>query len=572
MSYRMHLAALLLVACLAAKACPATAIQEEDSYVSFDYQAAHKHELKPHRRTIPLQGITSGFNQLKLTLIVSPAGDVIEADAGGEEQTMKFWPQLKPEVLQWKFIPFEEKGKPVTAEIEEYLDLVPPERLPKKHVAPPVLQPHSNITITLARSGCYGTCPSYRLTIHNEHIVFEGHGYVVAFGRHTDNARLEEVRALARQFIAADFYSMEASYRAGVTDNPTYVLSIDIDGSKKEVNDYVGAWVGMPAAIGDLEDAVDNFARTNRWIEGADGLVPALQLEGFNFQSFDAQTMLKEALTRGQAATARALLAAGVPLKVLPPPRQYEPGTAPPFEHVGWLTGASGNLETLQVLLAAGASRNNQADKDLALDGAARSGNLEAVRALIAYGADPKADLSKTTVTEIGVFTTEHSGPGSILIDAAGSGNPDVVREILRYHPALEARDYSGKTAIFAAGEYRDGDKEGARVECVRLLAEAGADVNARDKDGNTPLHEIFLIDVEEELLKFGADVNARNNEGETPIFSNVDDLSIPLFIAHGADLAIRNNNGETVMEAAKRRGPVREAALLKAMLNARPH
>jgi hypothetical protein len=40
------------------------------------------------------------------------------------------------------------------------------------------------------------------------------------------------------------------------------------------------------------------------------------------------------------------------------------------------------------------------------------------------------------------------------------------------------------------------------------------------------------------------------------------------LFIAHGADLTIRNNAGETVVEAAKKRGPAREKALQKAMLN----
>ena len=119
---------------------------------------------------------------------------------------------------------------------------------------------------------------------------------------------------------------------------------------------------------------------------------------------------------------------------------------------------------------------------------------------------------------------------------------------------------------MFAAGEYRNSDREGARVECVRLLAEAGANVNARDKDGNTPLHEIFLTDVEEELLKLGADVNARNNDGETPIFTNVDDDSISLFIEHGADLNIWNNKGETVVEAAKEHGPARMEALRKAL------
>jgi len=66
---------------------------------SFDYDVARGHEIKPHRRTIPLKGVRPGFNQLRLTLIVSPAGDVASADASGEDEILKFWPQLQDEVL-----------------------------------------------------------------------------------------------------------------------------------------------------------------------------------------------------------------------------------------------------------------------------------------------------------------------------------------------------------------------------------------------------------------------------------------------------------------------------------------
>ncbi len=545
---------------------------KQRSYPSFDYDVARAHEIKPHRRTIPVQGVRPGFNQLRLMLTVSATGEVINAEANAEPKTLEYWPQLQDEVRKWKFTPFEENGKAVTVEVEEYIDLVPPERLPRHHVPPPAVRSNSKVTIALSRSGCYGTCPSYAVVVSTDDIVFKGSGFVVAAGTHTARVDPDEVRELARKFVAANFYSMDESYTASVTDNPSYTLSISIDGQKKEIQDYVGSWVGMPAVVTELEDEVDSFARTERWIKGDDGLVSALQAEKYNFRTFPAQVMLKEAATRGQTGTVQDLLEAGVPLTPLPAPKPTEPYETIPFDKVGWLTAAGSHPEILQVLIDSAASKNDQRDKNLALVNAARSGSIEAARALIAYGANPNADLSKLVVTESGGgMTAQGPGSGSILIYAAESGNPEMVREFLNYHPNLEARDREGKTVIFAAGQFGYRDKEGARVECVRLLAQAGANVNARDNDGNTPLHEIFLTDVEEELLKLGADVNARNNDGETPIFTNVDNDSIPLFLEHGADLTIRNNNGETVVEAVKEKGPTRQKALQEAIQKQNP-
>jgi len=151
----------------------------------------------------------------------------------------------------------------------------------------------------------------------------------------------------------------------------------------------------MPAVITELESAVDTFAQTERWIDGSDGLVEALQGENFNFQSFEAQLMLKEVASRGGTDTVRQLLEAGVPLEPLPAPSPKKPYMAVPFEAVGWLNAAGSHPEALQVLPDAGASKNDQTDKDLALASAARSGHVGAARALIAYGANPNADLSQ---------------------------------------------------------------------------------------------------------------------------------------------------------------------------------
>jgi len=423
--------------------CPSSVLEDkEPAHPSFEYREARKHEIKPHRRTIPMHGVKEGFNQLHLTLTVSPVGNVLSATAQGDKHVLSLWPQLQDEVTQWKFEPFEQDDKPVTAEVEEHVDLVPPERLPSTHVLAPALRPNSKISITLRRSGCFGSCPSYSVTVDKDGIEFQGGGNVVAAGRHRDVVDHRQLRELADRFLAADFYSMNAEYVAGVTDNPTYELSITIDNRTKKVVDYVGSWVGMPSIITELEDAVDEFTGTQRWIDGAGRLVQALQSQKFNFHTFEAQVMLKEAAVRGKAQTLKELLEAGVPLTPLPAPKPKEPYMVAPFQDVGWLNAASENLDTLQVLLNAGASKNDQHDKDLALARSARSGNVESVRVLIAYGANPNADFRRLTVTEKGAgMTISEPGAGSVLIYAPDSGNPEVVREILSHKPNLEEKD-----------------------------------------------------------------------------------------------------------------------------------
>ncbi|MGA2814508.1 MAG: DUF6438 domain-containing protein [Candidatus Acidiferrum sp.] len=280
---------IFLVICLLSSLFFQESGHKKPSNPSFDYDVARDHEIKPHRRTIAISGVRPGFNQLHLTLIVSAAGDVVTADASGNAPILKFWPQLQDEVRLWKFTPFERNGKAVTAEIEEYIDLVPPERLPKIRVAAPALLPNSKIRITLQRTGCFGSCPSYTVAVATDGIVFDGRGFTVAAGTHTDTIDASEVRQLAEQFVDADFYSMDATYRASVTDLPTYVLSIAIDGHTKAVADYAGSWEGMPAVVTELEEKVDELARTERWIAGSDGLVQALQAEKFNFKTGHAE-------------------------------------------------------------------------------------------------------------------------------------------------------------------------------------------------------------------------------------------------------------------------------------------
>ena len=78
------------------------------------------------------------------------------------------------------------------------------------------------------------------------------------------------------------------------------------------------------------------------------------------------------------------------------------------------------------------------------------------------------------------------------------------------------------------------------RVDVAKVLVKHNADVNAKDKDGNTALHLAVIrqkVDITRTLLKHNADVNARNNLGNTVLDCAVDNCQelVELLLAHGA-------------------------------------
>ncbi|MFC1766557.1 ankyrin repeat domain-containing protein [Planctomycetota bacterium] len=129
---------------------------------------------------------------------------------------------------------------------------------------------------------------------------------------------------------------------------------------------------------------------------------------------------------------------------------------------------------------------------------------------------------------------------------------PESTKVLIGQGANVNAKDKWGSSPLLEAADY-------GRVECAKLLVENGADVNARDRDGKTLLYRTCCQhsskradqhkEIAELLINNGADVNYRGHFGLTILheladswygINSVDTEIAQLLIEHGADVDAR--------------------------------
>lgn len=509
-------AAVPIAALLALAACaPASAPVPAPIEVASDEVQAHR--LTDYR---PVRDISARdqADQIPMRIVVGADGRVLSARVesdrrwGGRPFPAAVASRASEEARRWRYRPFARGGAAVAVTFVETLGLFPPEDRPGRHVPMPPFD--NGFRIALQRTPCFGTCPGYRVEIAADGTVaFVGEEFVFARGAHrarVDPAAVRRLHDLARR---ADVFSLRESYAAPITDNPTYVVTIEAGGRRKRIADYAGERIGMPSVVRELEDAIDEAAGTRRWIEGDDSTVPALIAEGADLRGAEGARMLAGAVAGGKARMVAQLVRAGAPL-------DGQPAALP-------AAAGGGNLTILNFLLA---RRNDWSRAELraALEAAVAAGRFEPFAALARRGA-------------LAGITPGEATP--LLRQAALRGDARLVATILRLRPDVNwiDRAYPNPTILADAArvacewDRRSPDCDPALVVLLLLRAGARPEV-VNPMAPQSPLALIGDVRVARLLLAAGADPNRRDSQGEPPLFSIGDeDVALALLDA-GAD------------------------------------
>ncbi|NXB28806.1 ASB10 protein, partial [Eulacestoma nigropectus] len=225
------------------------------------------------------------------------------------------------------------------------------------------------------------------------------------------------------------------------------------------------------------------------------------------------------------------------------------------------ITASRGYTDCLRLLLLRGAAVDFAPGGKTALHEACAAARTDCVRLLLSSGADPEAvsedgyrplHLCKSSdsiecVRQLLQHGASANSPteeenDTALHVAARHGLAEHVQLLLRHGAELEVKNKEGQTPLNAACAQRHQPQDMDRYYRVcQLLVESGASINAADRDRQHPLHlacKNANAQIAELLLARGAHVNVMNYGGNTALHNILQVAAYKL--EHRPELVVR--------------------------------
>ena len=129
--------------------------------------------------------------------------------------------------------------------------------------------------IILERQECDLTCPIYKLTISADgKVVYEGRRFVKKTGIVRSSISQEKLAELISEIERINYFSLKDKYSPGgecpqvVTDYPTAITSVRINGKSKTIEHYYGCTGSdVMQELTSLESKIDELVDTRQWIK-----------------------------------------------------------------------------------------------------------------------------------------------------------------------------------------------------------------------------------------------------------------------------------------------------------------
>ena len=138
-----------------------------------------------------------------------------------------------------------EPGSPTqTLNLEQPIKISIPKlhfpEIPDQRAGTQVNTEDDSLFASIERTPCYGTCPTYSINIYKSgYVIYEGIRFVDRLGTYSSRISERKIQSIISKANEIGYFDMNEVYDSPVTDLPSTITYLSVNGQKKRIKDRV---------------------------------------------------------------------------------------------------------------------------------------------------------------------------------------------------------------------------------------------------------------------------------------------------------------------------------------------